>query len=269
MLVTAGGAPFDEIAGLVERHRQAGLDLLVRGERVERVARLLEGPVLDGAPTVLVRGGGEETAAIGAGQRLLDLILGAVLLSTLLPVLAAIALAVKLTSRGPVLHRALVIGQSGQSFVWRKFRTMRVGAPADRHREAARRFITGTDGDFRRTGVFKMQEDDRVTRVGALLRRHSLDELPQLFDVIAGRMSLVGPRPCLPYEWDLYAPHHRRRFDVKPGMTGLWQVLGRSRVDFEEMVFLDRCWAWNRSIGLYLGTLARTARVVLRGEGGY
>jgi lipopolysaccharide/colanic/teichoic acid biosynthesis glycosyltransferase len=208
-------------------------------------------------------------ARVEAGQRALDLILGATLLVILLPVLAAISLAVKMTSRGPLLHRAEVVGRSGDRFSWHKFRTMRVDAGETPHREAARRFITGTDSDFRQAGVFKIQTDDRVTAVGALLRRHSLDELPQLLDVMAGRMSLVGPRPCLPYEWEIYAPRHRRRLDVKPGMTGLWQVMGRSRVDFEEMVLLDRCWGWNRSIGLYLGTLARTARVVLRGEGGY
>jgi lipopolysaccharide/colanic/teichoic acid biosynthesis glycosyltransferase len=275
LLIEAGNLSFEDLYPLIEGRRRRGLDLLVRGEAVERVATLLGGPVVAGRRCLPVRGASSaegdegEERGVDAALRAADLVLGAIILVLLAPIMAAIALIVRLTSRGPVYHRARVVGKQGRGFVWRKFRTMRAGADDAPHREAARRFIAGQNGEFRRAGVFKMRTDERITGVGRFLRRHSLDELPQIFDVLAGRMSLVGPRPCLPYEWDLYATHHRGRLAVKPGMTGLWQALGRSRVEFEEMVLLDRCWAWNRSVGLYFVTLVRTVRVVLKGEGGF
>src|SRR5262249_22662698 len=145
------------------------------------------------------------------------------------PLMLAIALAVKLTSRGPVLFRQTRIGRYGAPFTFIKFRTMYHGNDVKVHQEFVMRFIKGQIEPV--TTQYKLKSDPRVTRLGVLLRKTSLDELPQFLNVLLGDMSLVGPRPPIPYELESYQLWHRRRvIDVKPGITGLWQVTGRSRV---------------------------------------
>lgn len=189
----------------------------------------------------------------------------------LLPLLAAIAVAVKLTSPGPVLYRQKRMGRGGKPFTMFKFRSMVAGNDDRRHRDYVQELMNGTgsrvDGDGQ--PVFKLVDDPRITPLGKLLRRSSLDELPQLWNVLIGEMSLVGPRPCLPYEWELYRPWQRRRLDAVPGITGLWQVAGRSRVSFEDMVLLDLHYIANWSLPGDLAILARTVPVVLDGRGGH
>jgi lipopolysaccharide/colanic/teichoic acid biosynthesis glycosyltransferase len=147
---------------------------------------------------------------------------------------------------------------------------MRIECDEAVHREYVRELLEGderthTTGDGR--DLYKLAADDRVTRVGRVLRRTSLDELPQIFDVLCGHMSLVGPRPVIPYEAELYPPDYEPRFAVKPGMTGLWQVNGRNERTYREMVDLDVRWAEGHSIGLYLLVLARTPWVLLARRG--
>jgi lipopolysaccharide/colanic/teichoic acid biosynthesis glycosyltransferase len=153
-----------------------------------------------------------------------------------------------------------------------KFRTMVDGNDQRIHENYLRAFIrdgapatVAEDG----TKIFKLTGDPRVTKVGAWLRSLSLDELPQLWNVLLGEMSLVGPRPCLPYEWNIYKPWQRRRLDVPPGCTGLWQVTGRSLVSFEEMVILDLHYAHHGSVASDLGLIFHTIPAMLRGRGGY
>ncbi len=158
----------------------------------------------------------------------------------------------------------------GRIFLFLKFRTMRTGADDRAHREYQRRYIEGRPdtnlGDSRRP-VYKLHDDPRVTRVRARwLRRTSLDELPQLLNVLRGDMSVVGPRPPIPYEVEAYALWHRKRLDMKPGMTGLWQVSGRNRLSFDEMVRLDLFYIENWSLWLDLKIMLRTLPVLLRGE---
>jgi len=187
---------------------------------------------------------------------------GAALITLLLlPLMTVVALAVRLTSRGPVLFRQDRVGRDGRTFEMLKFRSMRQGA--DREHTV----LAGpSDGD----GVlFKLREDPRVTTVGKVLRRLSLDELPQLFNVLAGQMSLVGPRPPLPSEVSQYEARVRRRLRVKPGLTGLWQVGGRSDLSWEEGVRLDVFYAENWTVFGDLLILARTAKAVVTGRGAY
>jgi lipopolysaccharide/colanic/teichoic acid biosynthesis glycosyltransferase len=157
----------------------------------------------------------------------------------------------------------------GRIFLFLKFRTMRAGADDRAHREYQRRYIEGSPdtnlGDSRRP-VYKLHQDPRVTRTGRWLRRTSLDELPQLLNVLRGDMSVVGPRPPIPYEVENYALWHRKRLDMKPGMTGLWQVSGRNRLSFDEMVRLDLFYIENWSLWLDLKIMLRTLPVLLRGE---
>ena len=203
-------------------------------------------------------------------KRVLDVAASAALLIGLSPLLLVAALLVRLTSRGPVLFKQTRLGKMGAPFRMLKFRTMYVGAGENPHYEFVTRFIkesgraqAGADGQ-----IFKLTNDPRITPVGRFLRKTSIDELPQLWNVLVGEMSLVGPRPPLPYELEQYAPWHRRRIlEAKPGITGLWQVMGRSRTTFDEMVRLDLQYARTRSLWTDLRILLRTPGAVVGGKG--
>ena len=203
-------------------------------------------------------------------KRTLDVTFALALLLACAPMLAIIALLVRLTSPGPVLFRQLRIGQLGKPFRMLKFRTMYVGVDPHPHSAFVADFIKGNGGSHACADVplFKLTNDPRITPLGRFLRKTSLDELPQLWNVLIGEMSLVGPRPPIPYELDHYAPWHLRRvLEAKPGITGLWQVTGRSRTTFDEMVRLDLRYVTRRSLLTDLWILIRTARTVLSGTG--
>ncbi|MGA2455562.1 MAG: sugar transferase [Solirubrobacteraceae bacterium] len=207
--------------------------------------------------------------------RTLDIVGSALMLLLLAPVLAAIAIAIRLDSPGPAIFRQRRVGRGRRPFTVMKFRTMHQGVAHDPHREFVIGLIKGetpqldTESEETPGLYFKMIGDKRVTRVGRLLRRSSLDELPQLWNVLRGEMSLVGPRPPIPYEVEHYPPHWFARFNVKPGVTGLWQVSGRSQVTLEEMVRLDVDYASRRSLRLNLWILARTVPAVLGARGAW
>lgn len=197
-------------------------------------------------------------------------LLAVVLLS---PVLAAISILIKLTSPGPVLFRQQRLGQYGKAFTFLKFRSMCVNPDPRIHQEFVKGFIAGKSDPLQRGNsrpLFKIAADPRVTPLGRFLRRTSLDELPQFLNVLWGHMSLVGPRPPIHYEVQSYDIWHRRRLlAVKPGITGLWQVAGRSRVSFDEMVRLDLTYATSWSTWLDIKILLQTPRAVLTGVGAY
>ncbi len=210
----------------------------------------------------------ERSYAVDLPCRTLDVVLSAMLLIVLMPLFAVIAAAIRLDSRGPILFRQRRFGRDLKPFVVTKFRTMHHGAGHDTHRTFVLGLIAG-DHPQRPNGgpQFKMVEDERVTRIGRLLRRSSLDELPQLWNVLRGDMSLVGPRPPIPYEVEHYPPHWFARFAVKPGLTGLWQVSGRSDLALEEMVALDIEYSQRRSLWFNIWILMRTVPTVLSGKG--
>jgi lipopolysaccharide/colanic/teichoic acid biosynthesis glycosyltransferase len=195
----------------------------------------------------------------------LDVVCAIVLLILLAPVLLVIAGLVRLDSPGPVLFRQQRIGAWGRVFVMYKFRTMRQEGDVSIHQAYYADLIRGTAQP--RNGLFKLSDDPRITRTGRILRRYSLDELPQLVNILQGHMSLVGPRPPIPYEVDHYGPRERRRLEVTPGLTGLWQVSGRSRLSFQEMIELDLTYIEHWSIWLDLWIMLRTPLVVLGGAG--
>jgi lipopolysaccharide/colanic/teichoic acid biosynthesis glycosyltransferase len=205
-------------------------------------------------------------------KRMMDVTGSLVLLTMLSPVFFFIAAAIKLTSRGPVLFRQQRIGEHGTPFTFLKFRSMYVNNDSSEHKEYVRQLIAGQaakhPANGNSEGVFKLTNDSRITRVGSFLRRTSLDELPQFVNVLRGEMSLVGPRPPVPYEVEAYAAWHRRRlFEAKPGITGLWQVQGRSRIGFDDMVRLDLRYARTSSPWLDLKILLQTPRAVIAGDG--
>lgn len=207
-------------------------------------------------------------------KRTIDITGSTLLLILLLPVLTVIAIAIRLTSKGSVLFKQERLGQFGARFKVLKFRTMYVNNDPKIHQDYARRFIAGKDESAEPEngikGVYKITNDPRVTPIGRLLRRASLDEFPQLWNVLRGEMSLVGPRPPVPYEFEMYDIWHRRRvMEVKPGITGLWQVSGRSRTRFDDMVRLDLRYYQSWSLWLDLKILLRTPLTVFFGEGAY
>jgi lipopolysaccharide/colanic/teichoic acid biosynthesis glycosyltransferase len=186
------------------------------------------------------------------------------------PILLAIGAAVRFGSRGPILFRQQRVGQYGRRFTFLKFRSMYMSNDPTIHMEFVTRFISGKETGEGESKVYKLTQDPRVTRVGRFLRRTSLDELPQLFNVLSGQMSLVGPRPPIPYEFEAYDIWHKRRLmSVKPGITGLWQVAGRSRIKFDDMVRLDIEYSRTWNVWLDLMIMARTFSAVLSARGAY
>jgi lipopolysaccharide/colanic/teichoic acid biosynthesis glycosyltransferase len=206
-------------------------------------------------------------------KHVMDFVGSALILMFCTPLFLIIAVAIKASSRGPVLFRQQRVGQYGRCFTFLKFRSMRADNDHSVHKEYATRLIAGKlehktcNGDV---DIYKMTNDPRITRLGKFLRRTSLDELPQLVNVLKGDMSLVGPRPAIPYELAAYQTWHRRRvLEVKPGITGLWQVTGRSTVKFDEMVRLDLRYATSWSPWLDIKILMRTPRAVIGGAGAH
>lgn len=207
-----------------------------------------------------------------AAKRALDIFGSAILLILASPLMLITAIAVKLTSPGPVIFRQMRIGLGGKPFPFYKFRSMHCNTDDTVHREYVKNLIEGrheevNQGDADKP-VYKLQADTRITPVGRLIRRTSIDELPQLFNVLKGEMSLVGPRPPIPYEIENYRSWHMRRLqEVRPGITGLWQVEGRSKTSFDDMVRLDLRYIRNWSLWLDIKILLKTVVVVLRCDG--
>jgi len=211
-------------------------------------------------PTVLKRG--------------IDIIGSALLLLILSPVLAAIALLIRLTSKGPVIFEQVRVGRFGRHFKFLKFRTMYADNDSTIHRDYVKTFIAGQPEDQQKDktepAVYKITNDPRITPMGRFLRKTSLDECPQFWNVLCGEMSLVGPRPPVLYEFDDYDLWHRRRIlEVKPGVTGLWQVSGRSQIRFDDMVRLDVRYSQGWSLWLDLRILLATPRAVITGDGAF
>jgi lipopolysaccharide/colanic/teichoic acid biosynthesis glycosyltransferase len=205
-------------------------------------------------------------------KRAIDILASACLLLVLSPILSVIVALIKLTSKGPVVYEQERLGQFGARFKCLKFRTMYTNNDPKIHQEYVQQFIAGKDGLDNSQGsgkpVYKLVKDPRVTFIGAFLRKTSLDELPQFWNVLRGEMSLVGPRPPVPYEFEVYDIWHRRRvLEVKPGVTGLWQVSGRNRTRFDEMVRLDLRYCQTWSIWLDLKILFATPWAVFNGGG--
>jgi lipopolysaccharide/colanic/teichoic acid biosynthesis glycosyltransferase len=196
-----------------------------------------------------------------AGKRIMDITIAMVAIALLSVFLLATSLAVGLTSRGPVFYKQTRVGRGGKEFTLWKFRSMRRGAHAEKEQLL---------GENEKDGpVFKIRNDPRVTRVGRTIRKYSIDELPQLLQVLTGKMSLVGPRPPLPEEVATYTAHQRRRLDAKPGLTCIWQTSGRSDIAFDQWVDMDIEYIETFSLRLDLELLVKTVPAVLAGDGAY
>lgn len=238
----------------------------------------LQAAVLTGIPAIdASRSAGAEArehpavdvpeALTSVRKRALDIAFAALLLVAFSPLWVLCSILIKLTSRGPVIFRQERVGVAGERFTLYKFRTMRVGAPDTVHRDFVTRYILGAftpDG----SDAYKLSRDERVTAIGRILRKLSIDEVPQLVNVLRGEMSIVGPRPPLAYEVEQYMPWQFERLTVRPGITGLWQVSGRNRLSFAAMCRLDVEYVRSWSIGRDLLIMLRTPWVMLIDGGG-
>lgn len=206
-------------------------------------------------------------------KRAFDISISALMLILISPTMLILALIIKASSPGPVFFVQERLGRDGEPFRFYKFRSMKHKSGDAIHRQFAAMFINGDEHGCAESNagekVFKLKKDPRVTPIGSFMRRTSLDELPQLFNILRGEMSLVGPRPPIAYEIENYLPWHMERLKAVPGLTGLWQVSGRSHVSFDEMVRLDVDYINNWSIWADVVILAKTLPVVLRGTGSY
>lgn len=260
VIIASSAFDHDVLARMIAELRGADVDVHISSGLFEVLTSRVLVSEIAGVPLITVKG-----ISLSRGnllvKRTFDLVVCSSILLLGIPLWAAIAAAIKLSSPGPVLYRQERVGRDGRRFGMLKFRSMYVDADA---RLAELRNANEASGP-----LFKMRDDPRVTPVGKWLRKFSLDEFPQLINVMRGEMSLVGPRPPLPYEVEKYSPNDWRRLEVVPGMTGLWQVSGRSSLTFEEMVRLDLFYIENWSVALDLTLLFRTIPAVLFARGAY
>ncbi|MGD0277573.1 MAG: sugar transferase [Syntrophales bacterium] len=203
-------------------------------------------------------------------KRCIDIILSLLFIILTAPLFLTVSLIIKLTSPGPVFFKQRRMGLNGRQFIFLKFRTMYVNTDSQRHQQYVKQLISGGENSAVEPGVYKIKEDPRITPFGSFLRKTSIDEIPQFLNVLRGDMSLIGPRPPIPYEFAIYDIWHRRRLlSCKPGITGLWQVNGRSATTFDEMVRLDLEYIENWSLWRDIRILFKTPYAVLSGRGAY
>lgn len=255
---------YEELHDVLDRCKSTGVIVKVTAPQCNAILNDFFADRYYGVPLITVKER-ERGSWCSAGKRVVDLAGAAVALVLLVPLFSVIAILIKLSSPGPVLFRQTRIGKNGKPFTFYKFRSMKVGSDDTIHREYLRRLMNNEITDE----VKKIADDPRVTRIGRFIRRTSIDELPQLFNVLKGEMSLVGPRPCLRYEWEMYEPWHRNRLNVIPGCTGVWQVGGRSKVSFNDMVMMDLYYIDNASLWLDLQLILKTIPILLLRKGGY
>ena len=261
--VTINSIEYNRLLTIVEECRATGLPVTVTTNHFRIIQNKVGTSEFESIPTFTLHPR-EMRPIARVIKRIIDIVGGGVLAIALSPLLLIIAIAVKLTSPGPALYTSSVVGKHGKLFTWYKFRTMQAAGDDAIHREHLRKIISGN------STTEKLKNDNRITSVGKTLRKYSLDELPQLLNVLRGEMSLIGPRPCLQYEYEHFDEWHKLRFQITPGMTGLWQVLGRNKHDvtFNDSVMLDLYYIQNCSLWLDLKIILKTIPIVLFGRGG-
>ncbi len=268
LIVTDGALSHDEHLELAEACLRHGCEYLVVPDIFELMLDRVQVNMIGGMPLLGLKSN-TISGVNGIVKRVFDLVVVSILLVLTSPLFLLCAVAIKLSSPGPIFFRQERVGLNGRTFQLLKFRSMHVAD--DAHvREYARKWIeekapcTETEDGQK---VYKVADDPRIFPFGAFIRKYSIDELPQFINVLRGEMSLIGPRPPTPYEVEVYRDWHRRRFETLPGITGLWQVSGRHRLDFDQMVKLDIEYIENWSLGLDLKIAAKTVREVLSGGG--
>jgi undecaprenyl-phosphate galactose phosphotransferase len=275
ILIAIDDAPYERLIYIVNQCLRTGKIVRIYSNLLEVVAKKLNVEFYSAVPVIMLSqqaGGGTYKYV----KRAIDIALSALGMIILSPVLLIVAAGIKLSSRGAVFFRQERVGKGGEPFSFIKFRSMHIGNDQSEHKEFVTKFISASDEDGKSDSeekddiqVFKITDDPRIFPFGRFIRKTSLDEFPQLYNVLRGEMSLVGPRPCLSYEWECYDDWHKNRLQILPGCTGLWQVLGRSSVTFEEMVILDLYYISNMSFWLDFRIVMHTFPVIFLARGGF
>jgi len=272
ILIAIDNAPYSRLVRVVDACLASGRVVRIFSDRLTTLAKRLSAEqYAAGIPVIMLSQLRPNNFSLKI-RRTVDIFVSIMTLILLSPLLVAVIAGIKLSSPGPVIFRQTRIGYGGKSFDFYKFRSMHVGSSDGSHQQFVQDFIKGESGDAMtetKLNVFKIKADPRIFPFGQFIRRTSLDEFPQLFNVLKGEMGLVGPRPCLPYEWEAYDEWHKDRLSVVPGCTGLWQVLGRSAVTFEDMVIMDLYYISNYSLLQDARILYKTIPVIFFAKGGY
>ncbi|MGB5620345.1 MAG: sugar transferase [Desulfobacterales bacterium] len=269
IIVAINNAPYDRLIHIVKSALKTGVSTRIYADLLKVVAEKLDVELYNGVSLVELQ---EKPLSSNPwkDKRTFDILLAAVAIILLGPVFMVIAIGIKLSSKGPVFYKQTRVGRGGKSFDFYKFRSMHVDSDPSIHQEYVKNFINGkVECADKNIKVFKITDDPRIFTFGKFIRKTSLDEFPQFFNVLKGDMTLVGPRPCLPYEWECYEDWHKKRLTSLPGCTGIWQALGRSSVSFEEMVVLDLYYISNVSLWLDFKIILKTIPVIFFAKGGH
>lgn len=272
IIIAIHRAPYTRLIQIVEACLNTGCVVRIYSDLLEIVVNKINVESYAGIPMVMLSQV-SDSGAFYPLKRPFDIVASLLAIVALSPLFAFIALGIKLSSTGPVIFKQTRIGQRGKPFDFYKFRSMHVGGTSEEHKAFVQNFIKEDSSEGERPKdkikVFKITNDPRIFPFGRLIRKTSLDEFPQFFNVLKGDMSLVGPRPCLPYEWEAYEIWHKNRLNCLPGCTGIWQALGRSTVSFKEMVILDLYYLSNMSIFLDVRIILKTFPVIFFGHGAF
>ena len=269
ILIAIERAPYNRLIHIVETCMATGLPVRIHSDLTNVIVEKMNTEYYSQIPVVVLSQKSMDSYE-WKDKRTLDILMSALALIALFPVFLCIALGIKLSSRGPVFYRQVRIGKNGNPFSFYKFRSMHLHNDSHAHQQFVTDFIKNSDREKENEiKVFKITDDPRIFKLGKFIRKTSLDELPQLYNVLKGDMTLVGPRPCLPYEWECYKDWHKNRLNVIPGCTGIWQTLGRSTVTFEDMVILDLFYISNMSLWLDFQIILKTFPVIFLGKGGF
>jgi len=265
IIIAINNITYDRLTEIIEELKQYPIKISVASAKYRIISQKLNVDLLENIP-IYGMSSLAHHPVFNAMKRTVDIVGATAGILLLSPVFLLTAIGVKLSSKGPVIFKQTRIGLNGKPFLFYKFRSMTVGSDSDVSRQdKMKKFINGEKADSKDT---KIVNEARVTPLGRIIRKYSIDELPQLFNVIKGDMSLVGPRPVIPYEWELLKPWHRRRAEVKPGCSGLWQVSGRSNTNFDDMIILDLYYVDNVSPWFDIEIILKTIPTLLFGHGG-
>ncbi|PQP35609.1 hypothetical protein C6A37_01535 [Desulfobacteraceae bacterium SEEP-SAG9] len=269
ILIAIDNAPYERLIHIVEKSLQTGKLVKIYSNLLNVIKEKMDVEHYSSIPVITLTQK-PLNAPEWDEKRILDIILSFIALIIFSPLFLVAAICIKFSSKGPVIYKQERIGKDGKPFVFYKFRSMHMHTSDSRHKEFVQNFITKNDQcQNDNIKVYKITDDPRIFSFGNFIRKTSIDEFPQFFNVIKGDMALVGPRPCLEYEWNCYEDWHKKRLNILPGCTGLWQALGRSSVTFEEMVILDLYYISNMTLWLDLKIFLQTLPVVFLGKGGH
>ncbi len=269
ILIAINKAPYERLAYIVEKCLGTGKAVRIYSDILGVIAEKMNVEFYSSIPVMTLSQNPLDSRDWSVKYNI-DTIISGLALIILFPLFLAIAIGIKLSSKGPVIFKQVRIGKGGKPFEFYKFRSMHMSLDDSSHKEYVKDFIrNGNQCQNKEIKIFKITSDPRIFKFGKFIRKTSLDELPQLFNVLKGDMSLVAPRPCLPYEWDCYEEWHKKRLDILPGCTGLWQALGRSSVSFEDMVILDLYYISNMTLWFDLKIILQTFPVIFLGKGGF